>query len=52
MRNRGGFDRRTGKTTSRNKGKTHWGKGKKAAQGRSAVTGKTGKAGAASPAKS
>jgi len=25
MRQRGGFNRRTGKTTPRNKGKTHWG---------------------------
>ncbi len=49
MRNRGSFNRRTGKTTPRQKGKTHW--GKKARAGRARPAGKTGKAGAASPAK-
>ena len=47
MRNRGSFNRRTGKTTPRNKGKTHWGK----RTGRSRPAKMTGKARAASPAK-
>ena len=34
MRNRGGSNRRTGKTTRRNKVKTHW--GRKAPAGRAA----------------
>jgi len=38
MRNRGGFNRRTGKTTPRSKVKTHWGK----SGGSSASLGKRG----------
>ena len=49
MPNRGSFNRRTGKTTPRNKVKTHW--GGKAPAGRTAAPEKTGKARAASPAK-
>ena len=49
MPNRGSFNRRTGKTTPRNKVKTHW--GGNAPAGRSAAPEKTGKARAASPAK-
>jgi hypothetical protein len=46
MRNRGGFNRRTGKTTPRHKAKTHWGAGSAAKRSRSAAKGK-----ASSPAK-
>ena len=49
MQNRGSSNRRTGKTTPRHKGKTHW--GKKAAAGRSVAAGKNGKAKGAKPAK-
>jgi hypothetical protein len=45
MPNRGGFNRRTGKTTPRNKAKTHWG-GKAPAKRAGA-----GKSGAAKTAK-
>jgi hypothetical protein len=46
MPNRGSFSRRTGKTTPRNKGKTHWGAG---ASMKRAPT--PGKGGASKPSK-
>jgi hypothetical protein len=49
MRNRGGFNRRTGKTTPRNKGKTHW--GKKGSVKRTPTSKKTAKSGAPAKAK-
>ena len=48
MPNRGGFNRRTGKTTPRNKVKTHW--GAKRRTGRSTASTKPGK-GDSSPSK-
>jgi hypothetical protein len=50
MRNRGGFNRRSGNTTSRNKAKTHWGAG--AGARRSASSKTTGKSRASAPSKS
>src|SRR5581483_2120664 len=50
MRMKGSFNRRTGKTKSRNKAKTHWGGGGRAA--RTPASGKSGKAAASRPAKS
>jgi hypothetical protein len=46
MQNRGGVNRRTGKTTLRNKKKTHW--GAKGSAGRSATAGKSKTSGASS----
>jgi hypothetical protein len=46
MPNRGSFNRRTGKTTPRNKAKSHWG-----AKGSKKTAKKSGKAGASSAAK-
>ena len=49
MPNRGSYNRRTGKSTPRNKAKTHW--GAKGPAKRSAAPAKAGKAKAAAPAK-
>lgn len=49
MQNRGGYNRRTGKSTPRHKAKTHW--GAKRSVGRAAASKKAGKPAAASPAK-
>ncbi len=49
MRNRGSFNRRTGKTTPRLKAKTHW--GGKVRAGRTRASGRTAKAGGAGPSK-
>jgi len=47
--NRGTTNRRTGKTTPRRKGRTHW--GAKGRSTRSKTAGKAGKSAAAAPAK-
>jgi len=49
MPNRGGINRRTGKTTPRNKVKTHW--GAKRRKGAHKAAAKPGKSGATSPSK-
>ena len=49
MPNRGGYDRRTGKSTPRSKAKTHW--GAKGSTRRAATPKTTAKAGAASSSK-
>lgn len=46
MQNRGGVNRRTGKTTPRHKAKTHW--GAKGSVGRSPKAGKAATSGASS----